>query len=424
MTTTATSPIPVQSRVAPPSPSTASAGASATPSPSTTSALAIDAGRDRRPARAQRRRQDHRDRHHARAARAVERPRRARSGMAPRDAVRSGRVGAMLQSAGLPPGARVGELVDLARGAVPGALAPRRDPRAGRPGGARRPARRDPVGRRGAAGPVRVRDRRRPRPRVPRRADRRDGRREPAGVLGGHAPVRRRGSHGAVRDPLPRRGRPHRRPDRGPGPRPDRRRRVAGRAARPRSPNAPSGSPCPTAERRATRRSPALPGRARRRRGTATSLSLLTADADATVRALVAAGVAFRHLEVAGADLDAAFLALTSGGGRDAPRRRPLTHVDRRIGPNPGDPDARHPHRGRLGAARPRPVPRLPPPRGPARRSATGATSCSPIVFPVMLYVLYTAVLPADGDPATIDGLPWPCTSSSRWPPTARSARR
>jgi ABC-2 type transport system ATP-binding protein len=48
------------------------------------------------------------------------------------------------------------------------------------------------------------------------------------------------------------------------------------------------------------------------------SLSLLTADADATVRALVAADVAFRHLEVAGADLDAAFLALTSGDPRGA----------------------------------------------------------------------------------------------------------
>ncbi len=36
-------------------------------------------------------------------------------GLAPREAVRSGRVGAMLQGVGLPPGASVGELVDLAR---------------------------------------------------------------------------------------------------------------------------------------------------------------------------------------------------------------------------------------------------------------------------------------------------------------------
>jgi ABC-2 type transport system ATP-binding protein len=40
-------------------------------------------------------------------------------GLAPHDAVRSGRVGAMLQSASLPAGARVGELVDLARGLYP-----------------------------------------------------------------------------------------------------------------------------------------------------------------------------------------------------------------------------------------------------------------------------------------------------------------
>jgi ABC-2 type transport system ATP-binding protein len=43
------------------------------------------------------------------------------------------------------------------------------------------------------------------------------------------------------------------------------------------------------------------------------TISLLTRDADETVRALVAGGYAFRHLEVTGADLDAAFLALTSG---------------------------------------------------------------------------------------------------------------
>ena len=42
------------------------------------------------------------------------------------------------------------------------------------------------------------------------------------------------------------------------------------------------------------------------------TIALTTRDADETVRAIVAAGVAFRHLEVAGADMDAAFLALTS----------------------------------------------------------------------------------------------------------------
>jgi ABC-2 type transport system ATP-binding protein len=42
-------------------------------------------------------------------------------------------------------------------------------------------------------------------------------------------------------------------------------------------------------------------------------VALLSCDADSTVRALVGGGIAFRHLEVAGADLDTAFLALTSG---------------------------------------------------------------------------------------------------------------
>jgi len=60
-----------------------------------------------------------------------------------------------------------------------------------------------------------------------------------------------------------------------------------------------------------------LPGvRSVTRRGD--DVSLVCSDADATVRALVAAGIEFRHLEVAGADLDAAFLALTSGAERAA----------------------------------------------------------------------------------------------------------
>jgi ABC-2 type transport system ATP-binding protein len=41
-------------------------------------------------------------------------------------------------------------------------------------------------------------------------------------------------------------------------------------------------------------------------------VALLSRDADETVRALVGGAIAFRHLEVAGADLDTAFLALTS----------------------------------------------------------------------------------------------------------------
>ena len=45
------------------------------------------------------------------------------------------------------------------------------------------------------------------------------------------------------------------------------------------------------------------------------AVSIATRDADATVRALVTGGFAFRHLEVVGADLEAAFLALTGAAG-------------------------------------------------------------------------------------------------------------
>ncbi|HEY5628789.1 MAG TPA: ABC transporter ATP-binding protein [Candidatus Limnocylindrales bacterium] len=48
------------------------------------------------------------------------------------------------------------------------------------------------------------------------------------------------------------------------------------------------------------------------------TVSLVCADADAAVRALVRHGVDFRHLEVTGADLDAAFLALTNPAARAA----------------------------------------------------------------------------------------------------------
>ena len=55
-----------------------------------------------------------------------------------------------------------------------------------------------------------------------------------------------------------------------------------------------------------------LPGvRTVTRRGD--DVTLACTDADAAVRGLVTTGIAFAHLEVAGADLDAAFLALTTG---------------------------------------------------------------------------------------------------------------
>ncbi len=61
----------------------------------------------------------------------------------------------------------------------------------------------------------------------------------------------------------------------------------------------------------------ALPGvAALDRRGE--TVSLTCGDADAAVRALVGTGIEFRHLEVTGADLDTVFLALTGGAARPA----------------------------------------------------------------------------------------------------------
>jgi ABC-2 type transport system ATP-binding protein len=53
--------------------------------------------------------------------------------------------------------------------------------------------------------------------------------------------------------------------------------------------------------------------------------TLLASDADAAVRALVTAGVPFRGLEVRGASLEEAFLALTGASTADAPPAVPTT---------------------------------------------------------------------------------------------------
>ena len=79
--------------------------------------------------------------------------------------------------------------------------------------------------RRAAAAAVRDGAAVRPGAAAPRRADHRHGRRGPARLLVGDPRGRRAGPHGAVRDPLPRGGRPVRRPDRADQPGPDRRRR-------------------------------------------------------------------------------------------------------------------------------------------------------------------------------------------------------
>ncbi len=229
-------------------------------------------------------------------------------GMAPRDAVRSGRVGAMLQSAALPSGAKVGELVDLARGLYP------------------RPAARDDIvdraGLRGLVG---------------RTVD----------TLSGGEAQRVRFAFAIAGDPglvfldeptvaMDVDGRR--------GFWSDMRRFAAegrtvlfathyldeadqvadrvivldhGRVVADGSPPALKGSVTDRTVRFAAPAGPdadaaltALPGVVDLERQ-GEEVSIATRDADATVRALVAGGFAFHRLEVIGADLEAAFLALT-----------------------------------------------------------------------------------------------------------------
>ena len=247
---------------------------------------------------------------------------RARTlGLDPRDAVRSGRVGAMLQSAGLPPGARVGQLVDLARG-----LYPNPSPRAAileRAGLADLVNRRAETLSGGEAQRVRFAFAIAGDPDLvfldeptvamdveSRRAFWDDMRRFAAEgrtvLFATH--YLDEADHVADRILVLDRG------------------RIVG-----------DGSPAAlkaTVTERTVRFSlgegdpsgdvalRALPGVIGLDRH-GTSLTLLSADADETVRGLVSTGVAFRHLEVAGADLDAAFLALTSDSGRGAATTTP-----------------------------------------------------------------------------------------------------
>jgi ABC-2 type transport system ATP-binding protein len=232
-------------------------------------------------------------------------------GLAPRDAVRSGRVGAMLQAATLPPGARVGELVDMARALYPSPAA--REAVIGRAGLEALVGRRAETLSGGEAQRVRfalavagdpdlvfldeptvamdVESRR------SFWADMRAFAAEGRTVLFAthyldeadqvadrilvldHGRVVADGSPAALKSG------------------------IAERTVRFAWPPA-GGASDATLD--------GLPGvTSSERRGE--TVSLLTTDADETVRALVAAGIAFRHLEVTGADLDAAFLVLTNG---------------------------------------------------------------------------------------------------------------
>ena len=99
-------------------------------------------------------------------------------------------------------------------------------------------------GRRAAAAAVRDGAAVRPGPAAARRADHRHGRRGTPRLLVGDPRGRRAGPHRAVRDALPRGGRPVRRPDHADQQRPDRRRRHRQRRSRRSPPAARSGPPC------------------------------------------------------------------------------------------------------------------------------------------------------------------------------------
>ena len=228
-------------------------------------------------------------------------------GRAPGEAVRAGLVGAMLQSGGLISEVSVRELILLAASLYPEADAGRRGAGAGRPDRAGRPAHHQAVRRPDPAGPLRARAGARPRAAGAGRADRGDGRGEPAPVLGLDAAADRGRADRPVRHPLPRGGRPVRRSGRPAGRRPGRRRRAGhrdqGRGRRPHHPG--------HAARRAEAALAALPGvGAVERHGDAVRLACT--DSDLALRALLAAEPTARDIEVGGADLEDAFVALTS----------------------------------------------------------------------------------------------------------------
>ena len=190
----------------------------------------------------------------------------------------------------------------------------------------------------------------------------------------------------------------------------DRRRR-----SRPPSPSARSASRCADAGPRTTLRCARCPGvigaRPPRRRRVAAQPATPTRPS----AAWSPPASPFRHLEVAGADLDAAFLALTSDGRRATGR------------PDATDRLKESPMLAtRTAAARAavaRPVPRLPPARGPA-------VAPQPPLPRVHDRVPGHALRPVHGDPAG-DGDParspacrGTSTSWCRWRPTARSAPR
>ena len=133
------------------------------------------------------------------------------------------------------------------------------------------------------------------------------------------------GPHGPVRDPLPRGGRPVRRPDRADQQGPDRRRRHRLGDQGARRPGAPSARPFPTPTPRPWARCPA----SRRSRSAATPCSSTRKDTDAVARHLLTQTAA-RDLEITARGLEDAFLSLTGDDDTTGrARRRPRDEHDR-----------------------------------------------------------------------------------------------
>ena len=180
---------------------------------------------DRRGPRAERCGQVHHHRDDHRSDRPGRRDGSRCSAVRRAQAVRQGLVGVMLQAGALLHEATVNDVLATDAGT---ARAPAVAGGGDRAGGSRlvpEDQDREAVRWPGPAAAVRAGDHGGPPAVDPGRADGRHGRGDPARLLGVHAGVHRRRSDGAVRHPLPGRGRRRGGPDRGPGPRSADRRR-------------------------------------------------------------------------------------------------------------------------------------------------------------------------------------------------------
>ena len=232
---------------------------------------------------------------------------------------------------------------------------------------------------------------------LPRRAHHRPGPAQPPHHVADHPRARRRRRHDPAHHPVPRRGRPAGRPDRGPRPGPDRRRRHPGRAQAPH-PRRPRPAPL----RRPGCRCARPPGCSAAARATRTSSSCRSPSdgSVASLRALLdeldEPASSVERLSIHTPDLDDVFFAVTgshvdpSQGGSRVMTTLAYTVSDSAddAAPQPpapaplpvDDPDARR-HADRVPAAvrlRLRRPARRRPRRGRrgTRRAATSTTSC------------------------------------------------